>query len=247
MVTGAGRGLGAGIARCLAADGATVICADRTGGVHTAGALGSAGIAALLDVADPDACTRVIDDIVSNHGQLDILVCNAGVNHPIAEVTTAPLHYFYDNWIVNTMGVVHCVQAAVPYMRAAGWGRIINTASVLGKVGVEGLGPYCASKFAVVALTECLARELASDGITVNSICPGTMDTPMIRDNIAKLAEGPGPGVAERMALIAAGKPMRRLGTPDDIGRLVAFLASDDASFTTGASFNLSGGEWVFF
>jgi NAD(P)-dependent dehydrogenase (short-subunit alcohol dehydrogenase family) len=252
VVTGASRGLGEGIARRLASEGAAVVCADVLDASAVAAACpvapsGAKPTAVHLDVTKTDEVEAVMNAIADVYGRIDILANNAGVAQPIADVVDTPDEVFDKVFAVNVRGVLACSRAAANIMKRNEWGRIINTASQTGKVAWPGWGIYSASKFAVVGLTQVLALELAPFNITVNAICPGTMLTDMTRTGFGASAVMLGRDREELLAEHIATIPMKRLGTPDDIGAMVAFLASDDAAFTTGASINLTGGEQVFF
>lgn len=252
IVTGGARGLGAGIARKLADEGAIVVVADVLDGTDTVASLpvnassGRKGKAVHLDVTDTSEVDRVIAEVAAEFGALDILVNNAGIAHPVAYVEDTGDDVFERVFAVNVRGVIACSRAAARIMRPQGRGRIINTASQAGKRAWPNWGLYSASKAAVIAITQAMALELADAGVQVNTVCPGTMETDMTRTGFR---EGAGDGedwqanLAEHTGTI----PMGRLGTPEDIGNMVAFLASDECSFTTGAAINLTGGEGTFF
>ncbi|HYM49674.1 MAG TPA: 3-oxoacyl-ACP reductase FabG [Candidatus Limnocylindrales bacterium] len=231
LVTGAGRGIGEGIARRLAADGATVVCADvnleDAQRVATACAQGAHAIR--LDVASAPDCERAIQDTVGRHGRLDILVNNAGINRD------AMLHKMTDEqWqqviAVDLSGVFYMTRAASRVMRTQGSGRIINisSASWMGNIGQAN---YAAAKAGVIGLSRTAARELARSQVTVNAICPGFIDTTMTRGIPAPIRE-------QQLAKI----PLGRAGQPEDVAALVAFLASDLASYITGEVINVGGG-----
>ena len=252
VVTGASRGLGEGIARRLAEEGAAVVCADLLDASAVADSLPAAPSGALakavrIDVTDTDQVEEVMRSVAAEYGRIDILANNAGVAQPIAGVIDTPDEIFDRVFAVNVRGVLACSRAAAHIMKGNNWGRIINTASQTGKVAWPGWGIYSASKFAVVGLTQVLALELAPYHITVNAICPGTMLTDMTRTGFGAAAQTSGRDRDEMLAEHIETIPMKRLGTPEDIGAMAAFLASDDAAFTTGASINLTGGEQVFF
>lgn len=252
IITGSARGLGEGIARRFATEGAIVVCADIIEASATAAALppSASGVPAKavhLDVTNTPQVEEVINAIADEHGRLDVLVNNAGVAQPILQMIDSPDEVFEKVFAVNVRGVLACSRAAGKIMKRQGNGRIINTASQTGKRAWPGWGLYSASKFAVVGMTQVFALELAEFGVTVNAICPGTMHTDMTRTGFGMAAEQAGRDRDEMIAEHAKGIPMGRLGTGDDIGSLAAFLASDEASFTTGASINLTGGEEVFF
>jgi NAD(P)-dependent dehydrogenase (short-subunit alcohol dehydrogenase family) len=251
LVTGSGRGLGEGIARALAAEGATVICADVLDAAPVADSLpencGGKSYAVHLDVTDRDAAAAVASEAIERLGAIDILVNNAGIASPLAEVSEVPPGDFERAFGINVIGIANLAAAVVPGMKERRWGRIVNTSSHLGKAGWPNWGPYCASKFAVVGLTQCMALELAPYDITVNAICPGTMVAPMMRYGFEEEAKAAGRDVDEMIAEKAAALPLGRMGTPEDMGAMVAWVASDAAAFTTGASLNVSGGEAVYF
>jgi NAD(P)-dependent dehydrogenase (short-subunit alcohol dehydrogenase family) len=251
-VTGAARGLGAGISKRLATEGATVICLDKEPPEKTGESINAAlsrkvAIAKRLDVTDHDAVESVLGEIAEQHGSLDIMVNNAGVAHPVGNLLDTADNVVEAVFAVNVFGLLACSRAAARLMISQGTGgHIINTASQAGKSAWPGWGVYSASKACVISLTQCLALELAPHSIIVNAICPGTMMTDMTRTGFsAGLQEGQ--TLDEALAEKAASIPLGRLGTPDDIGAMVAWLASADASFTTGAAINLTGGEMVSF
>lgn len=246
VVTGGARGLGAGIADRLARAGARVVIADVTDGADTAAALdGSGHEARELDVTDTSAVEALTRSVAADLGSLDILVNNAGVSQPIGTMVDTTDEVIDRVFAVNVRGVIACSRAAARIMLEQGRGRIINVASQTGKRAWPDWGVYSASKFAVVGITQVMAQELAPT-VAVNAICPGTMMTDMTRGGFsASLAEGD--SLEKALAAKAATIPFGRLGTADDIGAMAAWLASDDCSFTTGATLNLTGGEEVFF
>ena len=248
LVTGAARDLGAGIASALAAHGATVVCADVRDCEALSRALpGGPAAAVALDVTDPEAVERVVAATASAHGRLDILVNNAGLAQrptPLADTPDEVVHRVLE---VNVKGVLYCARAAARVMVPQGSGRIINIASQAGKVGVPNWAVYCASKAAVIAATQSQALELAAHAITVNAICPGPMATEMTRETVRQQAQASGADAGELLASQTRAVPVGRLGTAADLGEMVAWIASGRSSFTTGASFNLTGGMSVFF
>jgi 3-oxoacyl-[acyl-carrier protein] reductase len=230
----------------MARAGARVVVADVIDGAETvAGLDGSGHSFRPLDVTDTAAVEAFMAAVKADTGSLDILVNNAGVSQPIGKVVDTPDDVLDRVFAVNVRGVIACSRAAARIMLAQGGGRIINIASQTGKRAWPDWGVYSASKFAVVGLTQVMAQELAPT-VTVNAICPGTMFTDMTRGGFgASLA--PGDTLDAALARKAATIPMGRLGTADDVGAMAAWIASDDCSFTTGAAFNLTGGEEVFF
>jgi meso-butanediol dehydrogenase/(S,S)-butanediol dehydrogenase/diacetyl reductase len=252
LVTGAARGLGAGIATRLAMDGATVICLDKEPPQNTADSINSilsnnAATARLLDVTDHGQVDGAFDEIAEQHGSIDVMVNNAGVAHRVADLLDTGDEVVEAVFAVNVFGLLACSRAAARVMISKGkGGRIINTASQAGKSAWPGWGVYSASKACVISLTQSLALELAPYKIMVNAICPGTMQTDMTRTGFSaslKVGQTLDGALAEKAASI----PVGRLGTPEDMGAMVAWLASGDASFTTGAAINLTGGETISF
>jgi 2-hydroxycyclohexanecarboxyl-CoA dehydrogenase len=232
LVTGGAGGIGAATARRLAAEGADVVVAD----INTDGAAGVAadisGAAAHLDVTDPESARAA----AAEHGPFAILVNNAG---------TDEFGFFADTdpgvWervlAINLVGVMACTHAVLPGMQAAGYGRIVNVSSEAGRIGSKGSVAYSSAKGGVLGFTKAMAREGARFGITVNAICPGPIETPLL---MGALEFGDiGKKVIETMK---AGTQLRRLGTPDEVAAAIAFLASDDASYVTGETLGVSGG-----
>jgi NAD(P)-dependent dehydrogenase (short-subunit alcohol dehydrogenase family) len=252
LVTGSARGLGEGIARALAREGAIVVCADVLDAAPVAESLpaapdGRRGGAVPLDVTNTAQVEETVAQIVSEYGSLDILANNAGVAQPVLEMLDAPDDVIDRVFAVNVRGLIACSRAAGRVMREQRRGRIVNTASQVGKSAWPGWGVYSASKAAVIAITQVMALELAPYDVTVNCVCPGTMVTDMMRTGFGEAAQAAGRDVNELIAEKAASIPLRRMGTAEDMGNMVAWIASDEACYTTGAAFNLTGGEQVFF
>lgn len=220
LVTGGRSGLGAAAGRRLRADGVHVVTVDLADGAdHQA------------DVSDPAA----VDAIATRVGAVDIVVNSAGMvgpNRPLWEVAA-------EDWdrtfAVNVRGTFNVCRAFVPAMRERGWGRIVNIASIAGKDGNPNLSAYSASKAAVIGLTKSLGKELATSGVLVNAIAPAVVATPM---NAATAPEV----LAHLVSLI----PMQRMGRPQEAAELIAWLASDRCSFSTGAVYDLSGGRATY-
>lgn len=234
VVTGAGRGIGRGIALELARYGAAVVVndVDEESAGRVQGEIegtGGRAVAAVGSVADPATADRLVQAALDTFGDLDIFVNNAGINRDamLHKMTNEQFDEVID---VDLKGVFYCTRAAAVYMRAKGKGRIINlsSASWLGNIGQAN---YAAAKAGVVGLTKTAARELARYGVTCNVICPGFIDTEMTR------------GVPQKVWDLMVSKiPMGRVGTPEDVARVVVFLASDLASYVTGEVINVGGG-----
>jgi len=221
LVTGAGSGIGAAVARRLAADGAEVIVADLSPDA-VADELGAQAV--VLDVRDEEQVAGAMAD-------LDVLVNVAG----IGSTTNAPettLDVWENVFAVNARGTFLCCKHAIPGMAARGGGSIVNIASVAGLIGLRNRAAYSASKGAVISLTRALAVDHVADGIRVNAIAPGTVDSPWVR----RLVED----VGESMDALRTRQPMGRLGTPEEIADAVAYLAA--AEFVTGSVLVIDGG-----
>jgi meso-butanediol dehydrogenase/(S,S)-butanediol dehydrogenase/diacetyl reductase len=241
VVTGAGGGIGKGIASRFASEGARVVLADLSPAVHDA-AEEIGGIGVQADITDPDDVTRLFDTTE----RVDVLVNNAGI------ITISRLEELtLDDWDrvlrVNTTGTFLCCQAAAARMRAqGGGGRILNAASGQARQGFIFTPHYAASKFAVVGLTQSLAKELAKDQITVNAYCPGIVGSDMWSYNDREWGRLLGdykPG--ELMEEWVAEIPLGRAGTNDDVASLLLFLASDEAAYITGQTINVDGGMFM--
>lgn len=220
VVTGGMSGLGAASVRRLAADGITVVTFDLAPGADFA-----------VDVADSAAVTAAAREV----GPVDILVNCAGIigpNKPLWEVDDAE---WANTFAVNVTGTFNLCRAFVPGMREKGWGRIVNFASMAGKDGNPNLAAYSASKAAVIALTKSLGKELATSGVLVNVIAPAVIETPM-NDKTSP----------EVLAYITGLIPMKRMGRAEEVAELVAWLASDKLSFSTGAVYDISGGRATY-
>ena len=238
IVTGAGQGMGRAVARALAALGARLIVNDLNAETAEIAAsdLESAGteaVAIQADVTDAGAVRGMVERAVERFGAVHILVNNAGILYPTPVIDIDEAEW--DRVInVNLKGTFLCSQAVLPSMQAAGWGRIVNFSSTAGKnVSTIGGAHYTAAKAGVLGFTRHLAREVAPHGITVNAVCPGLIDTEMVRDTIDPA----------RTRAYAESFPISRLGRPQEVADLVAFLASDRAAYITGASLDINGGD----
>jgi 2-keto-3-deoxy-L-fuconate dehydrogenase len=228
LVTGAGSGIGAAVAGRLAAEGAELLLADAAADRvrDVAEALGDAVAWVDLDVRDEDAVRAAT-------GDLDVLVNVAGIGSTTSAPDT-PLAVWEDVFAVNARGTFLCCKHAIPGMVARGGGTIVNIGSVAGLVGLRNRAAYCASKGAVIALTRALAVDHVGDGVRVNVVCPGTVDSPWVQ----RLVHDAG----ESLDALRARQPMGRLGTPEEVADAVLYLASDAAAFVTGSSLVIDGG-----
>jgi len=247
VVTGAGSGIGRAIARELAARGAQLVATDLDAAAAAATAAGWPGAeSAALDVTKAADSTRVATDVAARHGRIDVWVSNAGISKMLRFVDCSESDY--DRTLdVNLKGVFLCGQAAARAMIASGTGgSIVNTASMAGKQGrAPYLADYIASKFGVVGLTQAMALELASHRIRVNCVCPGYVATPMQERELAWEADLRGTSPDAVKQLWIADTPLARLEEPEDVARVVAFLASDDAGFVTGEALAVNGGAYM--
>jgi meso-butanediol dehydrogenase / (S,S)-butanediol dehydrogenase / diacetyl reductase len=227
--------MGAACARLFAAGGASVIIVDRNAALAATVAESLGAVALAGDVSDSAFCDSVVALAVSQFGRLDALVNAAGVIVRAAgeDTTDAQWHHIMG---VNVSGTFFMCRAAVRVMKPAGKGAIVNFGSIWGDLGSSGVAAYCASKGAVHNLTRALAMDHAADGIRVNAVCPGEVRTPMLQSERSE------PVTDEMLARIAATVPMGRLAEPIEIARVVAFLASDDASYMTGSLVSVDAG-----
>jgi NAD(P)-dependent dehydrogenase (short-subunit alcohol dehydrogenase family) len=244
VVTGGAKGIGLGIAECLSEQGATVVIADVDGAAAEASAakLQGAATAVATDVSDAASVAALAAAVGERHGKLDILVNNAGVGPkptPIVELSEEEWDRVMN---VNARGVFLVSRALVPMLVASEAGRLINISSIVGQSGFALVSQYVASKFAVTGITQCLAHELAPQGVTVNSIHPGILETEL-HSNVVKLFSAiQGQSEEATWDWFKERIPLSKFQTPRDIGEMAAFLASDRAHNITGAAFNVDGG-----
>lgn len=242
VVTGGASGIGLAVARRLAAgaDRVGILDIDGVGAEQAAADIEAGGgraIGCRVDVADRASVDAALDAVRAEYGPILIMVTSAGI---------APFERFLDispeSWAhtieVNLTGTFHCLQAVIPDMVAAGWGRIVTISSSSAQQGAPRMGHYSASKGGVIALTRSLAKEFGTKGITVNTIPPSMIDTPMSRHSQEV-------GDLPDTAMLAARIPVGRVGTSEDIAAAAVFLCSDDAGYITGQTFGVNGGAVV--
>jgi len=241
IVTGGGSGIGLAISTRLAADGAAVAVFDRDGSsakaaAATIGASGNTAIGVEVDVTDRSRIESAVDEVCSELGTPTILVNNAGI-----QGFDRFLSISKEKWdrilAVNLTGTFDCCQVVVPHMVEAGWGRIVNISSSSAQSGQQLMTHYVASKAAVIGFTKSLALELGPKGITVNTIPPSFIDTPMLRDSESKGLLG------ESVDFWASKTPVRRVGRPEDIAAACAFLVRDESDYITGQVIGVNGGR----
>ena len=238
VVTGSSRGIGKAIAKSLAAEGATLAvhyCRGREAADELAAGFDKGGNKVGVfqaDLARPEDCHRLLEQVARQLGRVDILVNNAGINRDksLRKMQASE----WDEVIqTNLSSVYHCTKAALEPMIASGWGRVVNIASIIGQTGGFGQANYAAAKAGVIAFTKSVAHELAKYGITVNAICPGFVDT----DMIASMPAAARDAVKGRI-------PLGRFGEADEVARLVRFLCTE-GDWITGAQLNINGGQYM--
>jgi meso-butanediol dehydrogenase/(S,S)-butanediol dehydrogenase/diacetyl reductase len=241
LVTGAAKGIGRGIAETLARHGAEVTVADLDGVAAEETAAAIDGRAAQVDVTDEASVAALVDGALERDGRIDILVNNAGVSKslPFVDIDEAEWDRVFD---VNVKGVFLACRAVVPHMVERRAGKIVNVASMVGKEAIPLFVHYSASKFAVIGLTQGLAKELAEHDINVNAVCPGVVRTPLWEPLLDQLSATKGITREAAFDEFIAGVPLGRPQTPEDIGEVVAFLVSDQARNMTGQGINVTGG-----
>jgi len=237
IVTGAAEGIGEAVAARLARAGATVAVADRNeaGARTVAEKIGSGAIAVALEVTDRNSVERMVQTVLDRTGRIDILVNNAGIGGRAAPLWEQTDEHWNDCLAVNLTGVFYCCRAVIQHMRTRRYGRIVNVASIAGKEGNPNMTAYSASKAGVIAFTKSLAKEVAAEGICVNSITPAVIRTRILD----QLTQAQIDYMVQRI-------PMGRTGSVEEVAALIHFLASPDCSFVTGACYDISGGRATY-
>jgi 2-dehydro-3-deoxy-L-rhamnonate dehydrogenase (NAD+) len=240
IVTGAARGIGFAIAERLSRAGARLVIADvaeegAAAAVERLHGRGDKAVAAVADVTSPEEVAAMVERALDTFGKLDILVNNAGItgrDAPLWETTD-------DDWEkvigLNLTATFYCCRAVVPHMRERRSGAIVNVASISGKEGNPNMIPYSVSKAGVICLTKALAKEVIQDGVRVNAVAPGVIETPLLEQL-----------QPEAIEYMRSKVPMGRMGRPEEVAAVVHFLASDDASFVTGQCYDISGGRATY-
>jgi NAD(P)-dependent dehydrogenase (short-subunit alcohol dehydrogenase family) len=235
VVTGGASGLGLAIAERLTASGATVVIWDRDEQTARAAAAKLSGHCVMTDVSDLAPVTDAVKATLELVPAVDVLINNAGITGPNVKLWDYPADAWQEVIAVNLNGVFNCCRAVVPHMRSRNYGRIVNIASVAGKDGNPNASAYSASKAAVIALTKSLGKELADTDIRVNCVTPAAVRTPLF----SQMTQA-------HIDYMLSKIPMGRFGEPHEIAALVAWLASEECSFSTGAVFDLSGGRSTY-
>jgi 3-oxoacyl-[acyl-carrier protein] reductase len=236
-ITGGASGNGLAVAERLSASGAQVVLLDLDGETASAAAarLGERATSQVVDVTDSAQVNEAVARIERELGRLDVLVCSAGVGGDSLRTADVPDAEWRRVFAINCDGVFYCNRAVIPGMIDRGYGRIVNIASIAGKEGNPMAAAYSASKAAVIGMTKSIGKDLAGTGVLANSVAPAVIRTPIL-DQLSQ----------EHIDYMVSRIPLGRLGEPEEVAALVAYLASEECSFATGACFDISGGRAVY-
>jgi NAD(P)-dependent dehydrogenase (short-subunit alcohol dehydrogenase family) len=249
LITGAGSGIGQGVAVRFAREGARVALVDirQEALDDTASRLKDAGAEFQTyagDVSVTEEIERIFAETVQHFGRLDICVNNAGIGNPPMPLWQMTDEGFDRTIAVNLRGVFLCMRAAARQMIKQGdGGRIISVSSQAGKTGFAMLAPYCATKAGVILMTQAMAKEVGAQKITVNAVCPGTIDTPLLRGVLEPVLDAVGQTLEQWALKNMPAIPLGRVGYPADVAKLITFLASEEADYMTGQAINITGGQ----
>ena len=242
IITGGAGGIGRAAGRLFVAEGAQVLLADIDEDAlrNAVAEIGSNQVShCVTDVTDPEANQRMVALAEERYGGVDVMLANAGIEGQVKPITECDVEVFDRVMAVNVRGVWLGLKSVIPAMQKRGGGSIVITSSVAGVTGTPGISPYNTSKHAVIGMMRSAAQECAAMGIRVNTVNPSPVETRMMRS----LEEGMAPGAGEEVhAMLEARIPLQRYGEPDDIAKLMLFLASDDSSFVTGSVYMADGG-----
>ena len=239
IITGGTSGIGLAVARLFVNEGARVVlmARDKTRGEEAVRELGGQAVFFSGDVGNAQDCQRCVEAAIQHFGQLDILFNNAGIIHVNRTLVETSEDEWDETLNSNLKGTFLMSKYAIPHMAKNG-GAIINNASIFGLVGGGGVAAYCAAKGGVINLTRAMAIDHAAQNIRVNCVCPGSVDTPLLEKEMDDLG-----GAEVQRPRFASRHPMNRIATPEEVAHAVAFLASDEASFITGAALPVDGGR----
>ncbi|SDL70418.1 L-iditol 2-dehydrogenase [Aliiruegeria lutimaris] len=246
LVTGGARGIGRAICEAYVAAGAKVAVADRLAeeAGETAAALGENAMALAMDVTDLGAIAAGVAEVEAKWGAIDILVNNAGI-FTMASIEEITLEEYRRQYDINVAGTLFTIKAVVPGMKRRGSGAIINFSSQAGRRGEPNVTLYCSTKAAVISITQSLALELAPNGIRVNAIAPGVIETPMWDVVDGLFARYENKPVGQKKREVGEAVPLGYMGSPEEVAAPCVFLASDEARYITAQTLNVDGGNWM--